>query len=80
MQLASGSLQLAAAGRRRNMYIFAVFLKENVNIALEWGQPYLFFFNWGVIPSDIRVAVKLNFRPYIRRYTSPNKNFDTVIP
>ena len=27
-----------------------------------------------------RVAVKLNFRPYIRRYTSPNENLNTVIP
>ena len=28
----------------------------------------------------LRVAVKLNFRRYIRRYTSPNDNLDTVIP
>ena len=27
-----------------------------------------------------RVAIKLNFRPYIRRYTSPNENLNTVIP
>ena len=26
------------------------------------------------------VAVKLNFRPYIRRYTSPNEILNTVIP
>ena len=34
------------------------------------------------IPSEIKfklrshVMVKLNFRPYIRRYTSPNENFE----
>ena len=27
-----------------------------------------------------RVAVKLNFRPYIRRYTSPNENFKYSYP
>ena len=28
----------------------------------------------------LRVAVKLNFRPYIRRYTSPNENFEYGYP
>ena len=27
-----------------------------------------------------RVAVKLNFRPYIRRYTSPNENVEYSHP
>ena len=27
-----------------------------------------------------RIAVKLNFRPYIRRYTSPNVNFEYSYP
>ena len=27
-----------------------------------------------------RVTVKLNFRPYIRRYTSPNENFEYSYP
>ena len=27
-----------------------------------------------------RVAIKLNFRPYIRRYTSPNENFEYSYP
>ena len=27
-----------------------------------------------------RVAVKLNFRPYIRRYTSPSENFEYSYP
>ena len=26
------------------------------------------------------VAVKLNFRPYMRRYTSPNENFEYSYP
>ena len=28
----------------------------------------------------LHVAVKLNFRPYIRRYTSPNENFEYNYP
>ena len=28
----------------------------------------------------LRVAVKLNYRPYIRRYTSPNENFEYSYP
>ena len=28
----------------------------------------------------LRVTVKLNFRPYIRRYTSPNENFEYSYP
>ena len=27
-----------------------------------------------------RIAVKLNFRPYIQRHSSPNENLNTVIP
>ena len=37
MQLASGFIKLAPAGHRRNNHIFTVFLRENVNSALEWG-------------------------------------------
>ena len=38
MQLASGLMQLAAAGRiGATMYIFTVFWRENVNSAFEWG-------------------------------------------
>ena len=38
MQLASGSMQLAAAGLKGAIkYILAVFLKENFYSALEWG-------------------------------------------
>ena len=29
-----------------------------------------------VLRLRLRVALKLNFRPYIRRYTSPNVNFE----
>ena len=36
--------------------------------ALEWGVPYS------------GLAVKLNFRPYIGRYTSPNENFEYCYP
>ena len=38
MQLASGFMQLAAAGRLgATKYIFTVFLREKFNSALEWG-------------------------------------------
>ena len=38
MQLASGLMQLAAAGRiGATKYIFTVFFKEKINSALEWG-------------------------------------------
>ena len=33
-----------------------------------------------VLRLGSRVAVKLNFRPYIRRYTSPNENFEYIYP
>ena len=54
MQLASGFLQLAAAGRRRNIVHFhCIFEEKNVNSALQWG------FHLG----RYIVAVKLIFRP-----------------
>ena len=38
MQLASGFMQLAAAGRiGATKYFFTVFLREEFNCALEWG-------------------------------------------
>ena len=38
MQMASGFMQLATTGCRRNIYyIVTVFLKENFTCALEWG-------------------------------------------
>ena len=33
-----------------------------------------------VLRFRLRVAVKLYFRPYIRRYTSPNVNFEYSYP
>ena len=40
MQLASGFMQLAAAGHiGATKYISTVFLKGNVNSALQWGKP-----------------------------------------
>ena len=33
-----------------------------------------------VLRLRLRVAVKLNFRQYIRRYTSPNENFEYSYP
>ena len=42
---------------------------------------------WGGISLDIRLDIlseipfsKINFRPYIRRYTSPNENFEYSYP
>ena len=33
-----------------------------------------------VLRLRLRFAVKLNFQPYIRRYTSPNENFEYSYP
>ena len=33
-----------------------------------------------VLQLRSRVAVKLNFRPYIQQYTSPNENFEYSYP
>ena len=33
-----------------------------------------------VLRLQIRVAIKLNFRPYIRRYTSPKEIFEYSYP
>ena len=58
---------------------------------IRMGIIILKIFIWGGISSDIHsenhilwlrslFPVKLNFRPYIRRYTTPNKNFDYSYP
>ena len=60
-------------------------------MCIRMGITKFKMFIWGGISSDIRsktpflwfhqcVAVKLNFRPYIRRYTSPNENFEYSYP
>ena len=71
-------------------YIFTVFLRKNINSPLKWGKPYSKFhlgryivgytFGNHVLWIRLHVAVKLNFRPYIRRYTSPNENFEYSYP
>ena len=33
-----------------------------------------------VLRLRLLVTVKLNFRPYVRRYTSPNENFEYSYP
>ena len=62
------------------------FATINCRSALEWGSLYSKFSFWGyivgytfgnyVLRLSSRVAVKLNSRPYIRRYTSPNENLE----
>ena len=62
--------------------IFAVFLKKRVTSALEWVYPYSKFLYVGYMVGNhilrLRrcIPVKLNFRPYIRQYTSSNDNFE----
>ena len=52
MQLASGFMQLAAVGRRRNIVHFhCLFEGKTVNSALEWGLPYSKF-SFGVVFSS----------------------------
>ena len=92
MQLVSGFMQMAAAGRIGAIkYIFTVFLKGKLLIVHQTGITIFLIFIWGGISPDIRSKFtyygsanarrrKLNIRPYIRRYTSSNENLNTVIP
>ena len=73
---------------RLAMLQFKVKLQKCIRIGITIFQTLI----WEGISSDISseitfyghacIAVKLNFRPYmyIRRYTSPNEIFSTVIP
>ena len=46
------------------------------------GGGYIVGYTLGnhVLQLHLRVAVKLNIRPYIRQYTSPNENFEYSYP
>ena len=68
-------------------FLFETKLKK----CIRMGITIFKFFIWEGISSDIpfgnhvlrlrsRIAVKLNFRPYIRRYTSPNEKFEYSYP
>ena len=50
--------------------------------SIRMGINIFKIFIWGGISSDVRleIAVKLNFRPNIWRYTSPNENFEYIYP
>ena len=52
---------------------------NNLGCRLILTLDYLACMN-GTPPVILRVAVKLNFRPYIRRFTSPNENFEYSYP
>ena len=86
MQLASSFVQLAAAGRiGATKYIFTVFFMgkngDNHIQNFHLGRYFVgYTFGNHVLRLRLRVAVKLNFRPYIRRYTSPNENFEYSYP
>ena len=70
IQLASGFMRLAAAGRRRNIVHFHCLFSN----ALESIVGHTFEVH--VLLLRLRVGVKVNFRPYIQQYTSPNENFE----
>ena len=91
MQLTSGFMQLAAAGRRRNKVHFHCLFEGNMLIVHYNGDNHVQNFHLGkyivghtfgnhVLRLRSRVAVKLNFRPYIRLYTSTNENFEYSYP
>ena len=89
MQLASGLMQLAVAGRiGATKYIFVLrkmlIVHENGDNHIQNHHlgRYIVGYTFGnhVLWLRLRVAVKLDFRPYIRGYTSPNENLNTVIP
>ena len=52
-------------------------LGDNCIQNFHFGR-YIVRYTFGshVLPLRLRVAVKLNFRPYIQRYTSPSENFE----
>ena len=65
--------------------------QTNLQKCIRMGITMILIFISGGITSDIRskimffplcsrVVVKLNSRPYIRRYTSPNENFKYSYP
>ena len=87
--LISEYMQLASGFRwtyRRNKVHFRC-LFEGKMLIVHWNGDnhiqnvhlgrYIAGYTFGnhVLRLCLRVAVKLNFRPYIRRYTSPKENF-----
>ena len=90
MQLASGFMQLAAAGPRRNIVHFHCLFEGKMLAMYYNGDNHIQHFHLGryivrytfgnhFLRLRLRVAVKLNFRPYIQRYTSQNDILNTVI-
>ena len=84
-------MQQAAVGRRHNIVHFHCFLKEKLLIVHRDGDNHIQNFHLGrniigytfgnhVLRLHIHVTIKLNFRPYIREYTSPNENFEYSYP
>ena len=47
---------------------------------LDVTSLFEYAFGNHILRLSLSVAVKLNFRPYIRRYTSTNKNFEYSYP
>ena len=57
MQLASGFMQLAAAGRRRNkVHFHCLFEGKMLIVHLNWDN-HIQIFLWGGISSDIRSVI-----------------------
>ena len=76
---------------RRNKVHFHCLFEGKTIIVIYNGDNHIQIFHLGryivgytfgnyVLQLRLRVAVKLNFRPYIRRYTSPNENFEYSYP
>ena len=76
---------------RRNKVHFHCLFQGKMLIVHKNGDSHIQNFHLGryivgytfgnhVLRLRLRVAVKLNFRPYIRRYTSPNANFEYSYP
>ena len=75
-------MQLAAAGRRRNKVLFHCLFERKMLIVHSYSIFSYVGYTFGnhVLRRRVSGAVKLNFRPYIRRYTSPNENFEYSYP
>ena len=64
------------------MWLSSLQFETKLQICIIMGINTYKIFISGGISSDLRseITLKLNFRPYIRRYISPNENFEYSYP
>ena len=91
MQLASGLMQLAATGCRRNILYCHCLFEGKCYLCIRMGITILKMIIWGGISSDMRLEVtflapptchrkKLNFLSICLTITTQNENFEYSYP